>query len=166
MKTSRRAVDKRDARERETGEIVRSIRLIRGAHRRYSAELAKKYRMTGPQVGALAIVAREPGISLGQLAGRMYLHISTCSGIIDRLERKGYLARRRDSGDRRIVRLRLTARGKRMITRIPISGFGMLMRDIRKLPEAEIRRISDAMKILMRVMKLEGIEEKEVAHEG
>ena len=164
MNTAQRHNGTGDRQERETGEIVRSIRLIRSAHRRYSAQLMKRYRMTGQQVGALAIVARTPGISLGELGQRMYLHISTCSGIADRLERKGYLERRRDREDRRVVHLHLTPRGRRTIEGIPVGGFGILMRDIRRLPPGELHNVCEAMKILMRVMKLGTVEEKEVAH--
>jgi DNA-binding MarR family transcriptional regulator len=152
-------------RERETGEIVRFIRRIRIAHRRYSAELARKHRMTAQQVGALAIIARRPGISLGELGERMYLHVSTCSGIIDRLERKGYVERRRLREDRRVVHLHATPSGRRTIARMPVSGFGALMRDIQKLPAREIHDIRDAMRILVRVMKLDSVEKKEVRHE-
>jgi len=157
--------EQRDRRERETGQIVKSIRLIGNVHRRYSAQLMRKYRMTGQQVGALAILARAPGISLGELGERMYLHISTCSGIVDRLERKGYVERRRDREDRRIVRLYVTPSGRRMAARIPVSGFGILVRDMKRLPAREIHHVCEAMKILLRIMKLELVEEKEGNHE-
>lgn len=160
-----RIIESTDPRERETGQIVRSIRLIRNAHRRYSAELSRTYGMTGQQLGALNIVAHHPGISVGELGERMYLHISTCSGIVDRLERKGYVIRRRSREDRRVVRLHVTPRGRRAAARIPISGFVILMRDMKKLSEGEIHQICGAMKILMRVMKLEWIQEKEVGNE-
>jgi len=54
----------------------------------------------------------------------MYLHISTISGIVDRLETGGYLQRRRSTDDRRVVHLRLTEKGKRTILQAPPSGFG------------------------------------------
>jgi DNA-binding MarR family transcriptional regulator len=151
-------------RRREIGQIVGSIRLIKDVHQRYSWDLTKKYRMTGQQVGALMVVARYPDISIGELGERMYLHISTCSGIVDRLERKGYLTRRRGAEDRRVVRLSLTPRGRGMIRRVPVSGFGMLMKGIESLPANEIHHISEAMKILLRVMKIEGTERKEASH--
>ncbi|MGD1048555.1 MAG: hypothetical protein ABR899_07385, partial [Candidatus Krumholzibacteriaceae bacterium] len=65
--------EKRYERRREAGQIVKSIRLVKEVHQRYSWELMKKYRMTGQQAGALSIVAHNPGISLGELGGQMYL---------------------------------------------------------------------------------------------
>jgi DNA-binding MarR family transcriptional regulator len=151
-------------RRREISQIVSSVRLIKDVHRRYSANLMKRYRMTGPQAGALLVVARYPDISLGELGERMHLHISTCSGIVDRLERKGYVVRRRSSEDRRVVRLRVTPGGRHMAGRVPISAFGMLIKGIESLPTREIHRICEAMKILLRVMKIERTERKEASH--
>jgi DNA-binding MarR family transcriptional regulator len=148
----------------EIGRIISSVRLIKDVHRRYSSNLMKKYRMTGPQAGALMVVARYPDLSLGELGERMHLHISTCSGIVDRLERKGYVVRRRGSEDRRVVRLNATPRGRRMIEKVPISSFGMLIRDIEQLPSSEIHRIHEAITILLRVMKIERPERKEESH--
>jgi DNA-binding MarR family transcriptional regulator len=39
----------------------------------------------------------------------------TVTGVLDRLERAGHVARRRDLGDRRAVRLALTASGRRRV---------------------------------------------------
>ena len=58
-------------RRREAGQIVKSIRLVKEVHQRYSWELMKKYRMTGQQAGALSIVAHRPGISLGELGEQL-----------------------------------------------------------------------------------------------
>jgi MarR family transcriptional regulator, organic hydroperoxide resistance regulator len=151
-------------RRREIRQIVSSIRLIKDVHQRYSWELTKKYRMTGQQAGALMIIARYPDISLGELGERMYLHISTCSGIVDRLEGKGYVTRLRSSEDRRVVRLSVTASGRQMVKRVPISGFGTLLKGIESMPANEIHHISEAMRILLRVMKIERTERKETSH--
>ena len=159
-----RTMEKTNERRREAGQIVKSIRLVKEVHQRYSWELMKKYRMTGQQAGALSIVAHQPGISLGELGEHMYLHISTCSGIVDRLEKKGYMTRSRGPEDRRVVRLHVTPRGRQIIRGMPVSGFGLLMRDIHGLPAGDVHKVCGAMKILMKVMKIEWTEEKEVIH--
>ncbi len=74
-------------RRRATAEIVNSVRLLQGVAQKQSREFVRKYRITGQQLGALRIIALSPGISLGDLSDRMFLHISSVSGIIDRLEK-------------------------------------------------------------------------------
>lgn len=53
-------------------------------------------------------------MTLNGLARHMGVTAATMSVTIDRLERKGYVARVRDSGDRRRVNVRLTAAGVRV----------------------------------------------------
>lgn len=42
----------------------------------------------------------------------------TVTGVLDRLERAGYVSRRRDLGDRRAVRLELTDSGRRLVAAV------------------------------------------------
>jgi DNA-binding MarR family transcriptional regulator len=145
-----------DKKHREISRIVDSIRLVKRVHARYSRDPLKKYGITGHQLWALRIVAGTPRISLGELSDRMYLHISTASGIADRLEEKDYVARERSSKDRRVVHLRVTPRGRQVIRRVPVSGLLALMEDVGKLPSKDIRLLGEAMKILLRAMRIDG----------
>jgi hypothetical protein len=47
---------------------------------------------------------------------------------------------------------------------MPVSGFGRLVQDIHGLPAGDVHKVCEAMKILMKVMKIEWSEEKEVSH--
>src|SRR3970040_2400036 len=53
-------------------------------------------------------------MTLNELARHMGVTAATMSIAIDRLERKGYVVRLRDAGDRRRVHLRLTSAGVRV----------------------------------------------------
>lgn len=136
-------------------EIVRSLRLVRSLHARQSRELIRDFKITGTQLGILRTVGRTEGISTGELGRRVYLHISTVSGIVDRLEAAGYLARRRGNRDRRVVYLDLTQAGRRLVKRVPVSAFGLLMRDIEGLSPSQLDTIRSALQILLRVMKID-----------
>lgn len=141
--------------DEEVRQIINGLRAITSADRRLSQHLAKTYRITARQLGAVRIVASSPGISLGDLADRMYLHISTGSGIIDRLEKKRLLVRRRCPKDHRIVQLYATPQGSRITKAIPMTGFGFLVRDINALRAGELRAIWVGMRGLLRLLRLE-----------
>jgi len=79
-----------------------------------SKRMARTLGVTGPQRLAVRIIGRQPGISAGQLAAALDLHPSTLTGILARLEDRGYLTRVADAVDRRRVTFRLTARGQRL----------------------------------------------------
>lgn len=70
--------------------------------------------VTGPQRLVLRIVGRQPGVAASEIAEALDLHPSTLTGILARLEKRGYLTRDVDPSDRRRARFRLTPRGARV----------------------------------------------------
>ena len=145
-----------DTRRQEIGRIVNSIRLIKTAHAGYSRSLMRQHGITGQQLWALRIIAAAPAISLGELSERMYLHVSTGSALVERLAAKNYVVRDRSIEDRRVLQLRITPRGRRIIGRVPPTGFIAMMQDIDRLSTRKIHQLGEAMRILLKVMRIEG----------
>ena len=73
-------------------------------------ELTKE-RFTVPQLEIISCLDRTKGIPLSELAERLLVTGGNITGIIDRLERDGYVHRVRDKDDRRVVRALLTEEG-------------------------------------------------------
>jgi DNA-binding MarR family transcriptional regulator len=69
-------------------------------------------------VGLFEVLATPGAWSVRRIAQALAAPISTISSALDRLERKGLLARRRIADDRRVVRIELTARGRRLALRL------------------------------------------------
>lgn len=63
----------------------------------------QREELTGPQLFILRELFQKEPRKLGDLAQSVQLSNSTVSGIVDRLERSGMVARRRDEQDRRVV---------------------------------------------------------------
>lgn len=68
--------------------------------------------LTVQQLRVLNLVAAEPGLTSQDLARQLAVSPPTASGLVDRLEEKGVLERRRDPDDRRLRRLYLTEAGQ------------------------------------------------------
>jgi MarR family transcriptional regulator, organic hydroperoxide resistance regulator len=143
----------------EIGKIVNNIRAIKSGMQRYSQELKKKFNITGQQLGVLHLINQFPGLTLKELGIRMYLHISTVSCIVVRLEKAGFLESKRREKDRRELEFRLTAKGKRIIKRAPISGMGIFIAELRRKPQREIRQISRVLEMLANIL---GVEDNDV----
>jgi MarR family transcriptional regulator, organic hydroperoxide resistance regulator len=131
------------------------MRQLQGAGHRQTWEFVRKYRITGQQLGALRIVTHSPGICLGELSERMFLHISTVSGIVDRLEKRGYVLRERSAEDRRVVHVGVTPVGRQVIKRTPLAGMGLLLHTIDQLPARELEQILRGLRLLLKVMKID-----------
>jgi DNA-binding MarR family transcriptional regulator len=69
-------------------------------------------RVSPSEVLALGELSEATVLSQGELAGRLGLEKSTVSRLAAGMERRGWLARERDPGNRRLYRLRLTADGR------------------------------------------------------
>ncbi|MFN2646704.1 MAG: MarR family winged helix-turn-helix transcriptional regulator [Burkholderiales bacterium] len=69
------------------------------------------------QAGILLLIEVNPGIAQGRLAEAVRLDRSTMVGVVDALEERGVIARRRGS-DRRTNRLSLTRAGRALVRRL------------------------------------------------
>ena len=76
------------------------------------------YDVSVSQCYALKAVVEGGPLTVNDLAARLYLDKSTASRVADGLEDKGYLKRRRDREDGRVIRLHATDEGKTLCQRI------------------------------------------------
>lgn len=74
-------------------------------------------RLTTPQYAVPCAVEAEPGMSNARLARAAFVTAQTMQGVLANLERDGLLARDPDSTHGRILRTRLTARGRQTVAR-------------------------------------------------
>lgn len=88
------------------------------------ALLALPAPVTAPQLRALLIVQQSPGVSMGVLAAQLGVKPPTATQLCDRLEAAGLLDRQPAAHSRRVVLLRLTPAGRRLL-----AGLARVRRD-------------------------------------
>jgi DNA-binding MarR family transcriptional regulator len=76
------------------------------------------YGISVSQSHILDILAEEGDLTMQQLARRMYKSISTMTRVAGQLVRKGYIKRRRDPEDGRVVHVSITPQGKAIVAAI------------------------------------------------
>ena len=79
-----------------------------------SKRMARSHGVTGPQRLVVRIVGQAPGSTASEIALTLGIHPSTLTGILRRLEDRGFLRRAIDPADRRRARFQLTATGERI----------------------------------------------------
>lgn len=79
---------------------------------------ARVHGMTRAQWVILARLERRPGLSQSELAAQCEVEPITIVRLVDRLEGRGFVERRRDAVDRRINRLYLTSCGSEVLGEI------------------------------------------------
>lgn len=73
--------------------------------------LNAKYGLTMPQYQLLLAAIHESDMTLGGLSEELNCSRGNVTGIVDRLERDGWLERERSKVDRRVITVRLTEKG-------------------------------------------------------
>lgn len=77
-----------------------------------SKRMEQQLGVTGLQRFAIRMLGRFPTISAGRLAEILHVHPSTLTGVLRRLEERGYISRRADPNDARRALFDLTPRGR------------------------------------------------------
>lgn len=74
----------------------------------------KKMNITGPQGMLMGILLHYGEMKISDLSDKLGLSNSTVSGIIDRLEKQGFVERTRSAEDRRVVYVSVTSEYKKI----------------------------------------------------
>jgi DNA-binding MarR family transcriptional regulator len=146
-------------------ETMQSLRRIFKTIQDYSQEVSSAFGVTGPQLWALKTISETDGIALGELSKKMYLHPSTVTGVVDRLENKGYVVRDRDRKDRRVVKARLTPEGTALAKKAPNPIQGKMIYGLRKLKKRDLDTIYASVRKLAQIAEAENVKVSFFFHE-
>jgi len=92
-------------------------RVMRRVYEHYEARLAP-YNLTAPQYMVFMALYANNGITIGELGQRVALDGSTVTGILDRMEKNGYIERRPNAEDRRSALVYLTGKAGKIAPQI------------------------------------------------
>lgn len=137
-----------------TLEFMRLLWALDHVLHKQSKWMARRFGVTGPQRFALRVVGREPDLSAGRLAEILKVHPSTLTGILQRLERRGFLARRIDANDRRRVRLELTASGRAITATSRGSIEDRVSRILRRTSTTRLAATADVLRSMVQVLEM------------
>jgi MarR family transcriptional regulator, 2-MHQ and catechol-resistance regulon repressor len=99
---------------------IRFLRFSLLSHRKLEEDL-EKLGLTPPQFYVLATIGYAGGLPFGEIGAKMMVTVSNLTGIVDRLEEKKVVLRKRDENDRRVVHVVLTEKGVKLYkTTIPL----------------------------------------------
>jgi DNA-binding MarR family transcriptional regulator len=79
-------------------------------------EVSREHGLTPQQAQLLCMLLGGP-VGMAELGGWLHLEKSSLTGLVDRAERRGLVARVRDARDRRACQVALTARGTELAAR-------------------------------------------------
>ena len=114
---------------------------------RHSSELFK-VKITMPQFLVLNFLNVSGESKMKDLAQGMYVTTAAMTGIVDRLVRDSFVQRTYDPEDRRIIKIRLTPKGLKLVKKVNQQRRQMIVRIFGKIPESDRQ---DYLRILTQV---------------
>jgi|GEM_PF-515076 len=125
--------------------VVQMLRKVIRAIDLDSHRLEHRHGVTAPQLLVLATVRDHSGLGIGDVARLVQLSPSTVVGIIDRLEERALLERRRDAVDRRRIQLVLLPKGRTVLDAGPKPLQAALIARFERLPADDQARMLAAL---------------------
>lgn len=148
---------KRSAETRLDPAVVRvltAFRVVFATVRRQSRNVQDKTGLSALQLRALAeIAANDDCLRVTGLAKSLHVHQPSATKLVDELEAKRLVARRRSSVDGRIVELCLAPAGRKLLASAPAPVIGVLPDALSKLGGERLAQLDAVLTDLLRVMK-------------
>ncbi len=135
-------------------EVLGRFREVFRAAKLHFAAVQKVAGISGAQLWALGEIDAQAGLRVSDLTQKMSLHQSTVSNLVERLSSAGLLRRVREAGDNRVVRLRLTSAGKKLVARAPKPARGVLPDALENLDKGSLMKLSSSLESLVKAMKI------------
>jgi len=95
---------------------------------------------------------REQTPTLGFVAKQLMVTPAVVTGIVDRLERRGFVRRTSDPGDRRVVRLSLTDSGRKVSIETEQSLIALVAARLDHSPDSDLAALQHGLGTLARVL--------------
>lgn len=132
--------------------IVWYLRRLVQADEMFNKELNKKYAVSQPQLTCLLALREYGPLPTSKLAKYMMVKPSTATGIVDRLEEKGLVARQRGLLDRRVVTIQLTPGGSALAEEAPLPIPGRVVDGLNRLPVERTKTIVKSLATLVAML--------------
>lgn len=133
-------------------EVLTSLRRVIRATDLHSKHLSKTAGVTAPQILIMQAIRNTEGVTLGEIASSVSLSQATVSSILDRLERRELIARRRSTVDKRRVHIYLTDQGLQVLSKAPLPLQDQFARQFADLQEWEQSMIICALQRVAHMM--------------
>lgn len=120
-----------------TTELGLAEALVRLAHtvQHVFGDVSREHDLTPQQTQLLCVLIKGP-VGMTELSRLLHLEKSSLTGLVDRVERRGLVARLRDQRDRRACRIALTGEGVELANRTHDAVTAHLDARTRGLPTA------------------------------
>jgi DNA-binding MarR family transcriptional regulator len=128
-----------------TDAIIAQLRASLRELRCMSGDRMRRSDVSFTHFHIVSMLDRHGEMPMSRLADMLDVSLSNTSGVIDRLEERGLVERLRVPDDRRVVLVRATDAGRRMLAEVEVLKDEMLRRIIGRLSDEQLQRAVRAL---------------------
>lgn len=154
---SRPSTPKRAAADREerAARTLSALKRITATAKRRIVKMREQGDLSGAQLWALTQVKSAPGQTMQELAAALAIHQSTASNLVEKLDSGGFVRKKRETLDRRVVRLYITAAGTQLLRKAPSPAQDVLPEAVKQLTDEELRALEQSLQLLAKKLGLD-----------
>ena len=124
---------------------VEDFRASIGELRCLGSERLVRLGISMTQLHVMHLLEQHGQLAMSRLAETLDVSLSAATGLVDRIEERGFVERIRVPSDRRIVLVRITGPGRQMLEDVEILRVGIIEQVLDELDEAQLAGVASAM---------------------
>jgi DNA-binding MarR family transcriptional regulator len=128
-----------------TASIIAQFRAAMRELRCMSGDRMRRTEVSFAQVHILSMLDRHGDMPMSRLADKLDVSLSNASGVIDRLEERGFVERLRVPDDRRVVLVRATDGGRAALARAEVLKDELMRAILERLDDRRLARLAAAL---------------------
>ena len=125
--------------------IVADFRASIGELKCLGSERLVRLGVSMAQLHVMHLLERHGELAMSRLAETLDVSLSAATGLVDRVEERGFVERIRVPSDRRIVLVRITAAGRQMLEEVEVLRVGIIQQVLDELDETQLAGVASAM---------------------
>ena len=142
-------------------EIIQSLRVVFQAIKRHLTYVEKHIGVSASQLWALTELSMQPGLRVSDIAERLSIKVATASNMLDKIQNKEFIERRRECDDQRVVRLYLTKMGKQLLKQARVPALGAILSGLGLMTEKNVTQLHDALEqLILNILQHESLASK------
>jgi DNA-binding MarR family transcriptional regulator len=140
--------------------LVSSIRRLVRAVSADAFQMSRRYGLTSAQSGVLRMIREHGPLSSADLSRKLRVTPSNVTGIIDRLVKKALVERIPKAGDRRVMRIQLTKKGRDLAEILPNPIESKLINGLSDMESEHLELLCQMLRGLLEVIDTVPVTEK------
>jgi DNA-binding MarR family transcriptional regulator len=146
--------------------IIELQRKVDQGRRQYEPDVWIGLNVTVPQLKSLFFISHEGTTNLSKLASRLGTTPTNVTGIVDRLLKKGLLTRTESGQDRRILLLKLTEDGEKLVAKLRERRRGYMSEVLDHMSQDELAVLVQGLTFMAKAAENQERESEELQGNG